>query len=51
MLDVRLPFDEAALLEGNRDYLLRSLGLGQLSVAPAADGGSALPGEPSVQLS
>lgn len=53
MLGTRLPFDEAALLEDNREYLLRSLGLQQLSVA-AADGGDAngaLPGEPRVQLS
>lgn len=50
MLEVRLPFDEAALLEENREYLLRSLGLQQLSVAPAEADAGALPGDPSVQL-
>ncbi len=47
MLDVRLPFDEAALLEENREYLLRSLGLQTLSVAAAQADSGALPGDPS----
>lgn len=37
VLDVKLPFDEAALLETNKPYLLRSLGLQDLQIAAAAD--------------
>jgi len=60
MLDVRLPFDEAALLRDNEEYLLRSVGLQSLSVAPfdaaAADtagagGDVALPGAPHMHPS
>jgi len=57
MLDVRLPFDEAALLRENEEYLLRSVGLKSLSVATcdaaASAGGTdvALPGAPHMHLS
>lgn len=56
MLDVRLPFDEAALLRDNEEYLLRSVGLKTLSVATcdaaAGEGGDvALPGAPHMHLS
>lgn len=56
MLDVRLPFDEAALLRENEEYLLRSVGLSSLEVTTAdvdaSDGADvALPGRPHVMLS
>jgi hypothetical protein len=37
VLDVKLPFDEAALLLTNKPYLLRSLGLQELAVMNAAE--------------
>ncbi len=57
MLDVRLPFDEAALLRDNEEYILRSVGLKALTVAlsdsAAAEAGAdlALPGTPRMHLS
>ena len=57
MLDVRLPFDEAALLRDNEEYILRSVGLKALTVAPsdsaAVEAGAdpALPGTPRMHLS
>lgn len=55
MLDVRLPFDEAALLRENEEYLLRSVGLTALEVIVADANASnsvdeALPGKPHVTL-
>eukprot|EP00879_Flechtneria_rotunda_P020422 GHRR01021486.1.p1 GENE.GHRR01021486.1~~GHRR01021486.1.p1 ORF type:complete len:246 (+),score=120.66 GHRR01021486.1:1280-2017(+) len=41
VLDVKLPFDEAQLLQDNLPYLLRSLNLDDLSVGDAADAGAA----------
>lgn len=41
VLDVKLPFDEAALLETNKPYLLRSLGLQDLNILSAADAAAA----------
>ena len=55
MLELRLPFDEAALLAENRDYILRSTGLSALAVehtsSAAVSGEDALPGAPRMQLS
>lgn len=57
MLANSLPFDEAALLEANREYLLRSLGLQQLGVSvveydpTAKQEERSVPGEPGVELS
>ena len=41
VLDVKLPFDEAALLRDNEAYLLRALGLKSLSVHSATDAAAA----------
>ena len=41
MLDVKLPFDERALLLENRDYLLRSLKLEELAVHSSDDAAAA----------
>lgn len=64
VLDVKLPFDEAALLLTNKPYLLRSLGLQELTVnnvaEPAAaeaakatgtDLSAAAPGQPVIHFS
>lgn len=58
MLDVRLPFDEAALLRENEEYLLRTVGHGLTTMevttadAGVSDGADvALPGRPHVMLS
>jgi hypothetical protein len=65
VLDVKLPFDEAALLETNKPYLLRSLGLQDLQIMAAGDAaaaaavkasgrdldlGSAAPGQPLIHF-
>jgi hypothetical protein len=63
VLDVKLPFDEAALLLTNKPYLLRSLGLQELTVSnvaePAAEAAkatgtdlsAAAPGQPVIHFS
>eukprot|EP00878_Enallax_costatus_P006705 GHUV01007030.1.p1 GENE.GHUV01007030.1~~GHUV01007030.1.p1 ORF type:complete len:1031 (+),score=336.93 GHUV01007030.1:253-3345(+) len=63
VLDVKLPFDEAALLWDNLPYLLRSLNLSGLAISSTADSaavdaaktagvdlGPACPGQPVVHL-
>lgn len=64
MLDVKLPFDEAALLQDNAAYLCRALGLdavivarttdagaGEAAAARGVDIGAACPGQPVAAFS
>ncbi len=48
VLDVRLPFDEAALLRENAAYIRRKLGLQQLAIHAATEENAAEQSKPRI---